>query len=203
MQHVRGPFPSFFRPAAVALACGLGAAIFAGSVPAQAIYKWVDTRGVVNYGNAEVPGDREIKAVDTAPKVVVRSDTGPGKATAASAKPSDTELLRQELTRTREEVARLRQNVAAVNSRASKYRGGESTIDWREECERQRRVDCNDHGAYPGSRPEEGIVRQPVILRRPAAPVAKPIPVMPKKDLPVLESAKPAKASIKPLASLQ
>jgi hypothetical protein len=200
MQYVRGAFPSFFRPAAIALACGLGAAGLSGAVSAQAIYKWVDERGIVNYGNAEIPKDREVSAVDTAPKVVVRSDPRPRDAASAGAKPSDSELLRQELARTREEVARLRQNVAAVNSSASKHRRGESYVEWREECERQRRVDCDDDGAYPGSRIEGGVIRQPVILRRPAVTVPKPIPVAPNKDAPTKESGKPGKTAVKPLA---
>jgi hypothetical protein len=202
MQHVRGPFPSFFRPAALALACAVGGALFPGAVPAQAIYKWVDERGVVNYGNAEIPKDREVKAVDTAPKVVVRSDPAAGGAAAAGAKTSDTELLRQELARTREEVARLRQNVAAVNSSVAKTRRGESRIEWREDCERQRRVDCDDEGANPGSRADGAVMRQPVILHRPPAAAAKPKPAAPKKAEPLLES-RPDRGTIKPLASLQ
>ena len=199
MQNVRGVFPSFFRPAAVALACSLAAAAVPADASAQAIYKWVDERGVVNYGNAEVPKDREVKAVDTAPKVALRSEPGPGSG-AANAKPNDTELLRQELARTREEVSRLRQNVAAVNSGAAKARRA-SYAEWREDCERQRRVDCNE-GAYAASESEAGVLRQAVIQRRPH-PAPKHVLVAPKKELRVLESAKPPKAAIKPLASLQ
>ena len=197
MQNVRGVFPSFFRPAAVTLACSLAAAAVPVGASAQAIYKWVDERGVVNYGNAEVPKDREVKAVDTAPKVAVRSEPGPG---ATNAKPNDTELLRQELARTREEVSRLRQNVAAVNSGTAKTRRA-AYAKWREDCERQRRVDC-DEGAYAASESDAGVLRQAVIQRRPhVAP--KHVPAAPKKELRVLESAKPPKAAIKPLASLQ
>jgi len=196
MKFIRGAFPTFFRPAAALFGCALALALLPGGADAQAIYRWVDERGVVNYGNTDVPKDREVKAVDTTPKVAVRAESPPA---VAAARPSDTESLRRELARAREEVSRLRQDATAANSGA---RPGPSYAEWREECERQRRVDCDDPAAYAAAGSVAGVLRQPVILRRPhLAP--KPIPVAPRKEVRVLESGKPARAALKPLASLQ
>ena len=168
MQPIRGPFLSIFRTAAGLLALAVSAA-----APAQTIYKWVDERGVVNYGNADVPKTREVSVVDTTPQVASQPVAKMRDAPTRPARLSDADMLREELMRSREEIARLRQN-AAPGAKSNSGRGTESFATWREECEQQRRADC-DEATYAAQNQAGAISRQPAAARQPVSYVPKPI----------------------------
>jgi hypothetical protein len=58
---------------------GLLLALGAGSALSGEAYKWVDDKGVVNYGE-KPPKNRPSQQVDTTPKVIIESDAkAPGK----------------------------------------------------------------------------------------------------------------------------
>jgi len=111
MQQVRGPFLPIFRAAAGPLV--LAICFAAPSAFAQTIYKWVDERGVVNYGNADVPKKREVTVVDTTPPVAIQPGANPRDAAPHPVKLTEADMLRGELMRTREEIARLKQAAPA------------------------------------------------------------------------------------------
>ena len=169
MQHVRGPFPSFFRLAAGLFTLAVCASVGMPGASAQTIYKWIDERGVVNYGNSEIPKSRDVSIVDTAPPVWVRPDSKSRESTSDLATPQrgNTPQLRQERARSREETARPRTNVAQVNS-GNSSKSSSAYATWREACERQRRVDCNEatytDETRAGPAHHAARVRQPVVV---------------------------------------
>jgi hypothetical protein len=116
MQYVRGPFPPKFRDAGRSLALAL---LILAAAPAlaqqQSIFKWVDERGVVNYGNAEVPKNVAVSLVDTTPQASAKPDSRSAANAARPARLSDADVLREQLARSHEEIARLRQAAAAAN----------------------------------------------------------------------------------------
>jgi hypothetical protein len=166
MQLLRGPFLALFRVTA-----GLTLSVLCLLVPcatpacAQTIYKWVDERGVVNYGNADVPKKGDVKVVDTSPPVAAQAGAKPREAAVHTARLSDADMLREELLRSREEVARLRQS--AVVSKNGTGRPPEGFAAWRESCEKQHRDDCSE-AAFNTENP--AVINQPVSYSKPAAP---------------------------------
>ena len=208
MQHVRGPFPSFSRaPGRRVLVSGglaLAIALCASGASAQAIYKWVDERGVVNYGNADVPKSRDVSIVDTAPPVALQPDAKRRESATPASKLSDADLLRQELVRTRDENARLRQNVAQFTP-ASAPQHADVYAAWREQCERQRHVDC-DEGTFVAEARVAPLIRQPVLVRQPVKVLPRPVPAKSAQNTPrPLEYRRnpPKYAVAKPLTTTQ
>jgi hypothetical protein len=130
-----------------ALACATSS--FAGSV-----YKWTDQRGVVNYSSAPPPDAQRLKVVDTSPAVGL----------AGGASSEDVRYWREqrarELARDMREVETLRQRREAEQARQDQFRhqlalasqasGGDEERRRlaREQCLRERRVDCDQTGGY-------------------------------------------------------
>jgi hypothetical protein len=166
MQTLRGPLLSVFRATAgltLFVLCLL--VLCAGTASAQTIYKWVDERGVVNYGNADVPKTREVKVVDTTPPVAAQAGAKAREAAAHPARLSDADMLREELLRSREEVARLRQNASASPRNGSGH-PADGFAAWRDACEKQHRDDCSE-AVFNAENP--AAVNQPVSYSKPAA----------------------------------
>jgi hypothetical protein len=135
MQHVRGPFPPEFRYAA-ALVLTLIAA--APAMAQQTIYKWVDERGVVNYGNAQVPKNSNVSLVDTTPRVAASTDAKPAGPAARTGRLSDADVLREQLARSQDEISRLKQAAGGAPARRPDF------ATWRLQCEKEHHVDCNE-----------------------------------------------------------
>jgi hypothetical protein len=174
MQRLRGPFLSVFRATAVVPVLFAGACLVTIPAFAQTIYKWVDERGVVNYGNAEVPKSKDVSIVDTTPQVVSQPD-----AKARQAKSSDTDALREQLQRSREEVSRLRQN-STQGYTGNANRGSDAYAAWREDCERKHRTDCNE--ATYSAETQAAQAPQPGAVRPPANTPPKAVFNKPAKD---------------------
>jgi hypothetical protein len=167
MQLLRGPFLSIFRAAAGLTSFVLCLLVLcAGPASAQTIYKWVDERGVVNYGNADVPKSREVKVVDTTPPVAAQAGAKTREAAAHPARLSDADMLREELLRSREEITRLRQNAAATPKNIAGH-PPEGFAAWRDACEKQHRDDCSE-AAFNTDNPSAS--NQPVNYSKPTAP---------------------------------
>jgi hypothetical protein len=166
MQTLRGPFLTVFRATAgLTLAVPCLFVLSATTASAQTIYKWVDERGVVNYGNADVPKSREVKVVDTTPPVAAQASAKTREVAAHPARLSDADMLREELLRSREEIARLRQN-ASVSKNGTGH-PPEGFAAWRDACEKQHRDDCSE-AAFIAENPS--VANQPVSYSKPAAP---------------------------------
>jgi hypothetical protein len=109
MQHVRGLFPSKIRLAGVVFALAAAAACpWCGPASAQTIYKWVDERGVVNYGNADVPKKGNVSVVDTTPALIGQPAAKPHENMIRPGKPGDAESSREAAPRMHDEGAKLR-----------------------------------------------------------------------------------------------
>jgi hypothetical protein len=144
MHQVRGPFPPEFRSAAGAALLVICALSALPAMAQQSIFKWVDDRGVVNYGNAEVPKNSAVSLVDTSPQAA----SHPAVKIESRARParlSDADVLREQLARSQEEIARLRQASAAGPPAASTAaRRAENYAAWRAQCESEHRADCDE-----------------------------------------------------------
>jgi len=141
-------------------------ALWVSTSSAQTIYKWVDERGVVNYGNADVPKSRDVKVVDTTPPVAAQAGAKTRDAAVRPARLSDADMLREELLRSREEIARLRQTAASAPKNSASH-PPEGFGAWREACEKQHRDDCSE-AAFTAENPP--ALNQPVSYSKPAAP---------------------------------
>jgi uncharacterized protein DUF4124 len=120
MQHVRGLFPSKIRLAGVVFALAAAAAcLFSGPVSAQTIYKWVDERGVVNYGNADVPKKGNVSVVDTTPAVIGQPAAKPHENTNRPGKAAEAAPERDAAPRMHDEGARMRPVSAPAASAAT------------------------------------------------------------------------------------
>jgi hypothetical protein len=182
----------------------ISAVIFNATASAQTIYKWVDERGVVNYGNADVPKTRQVSVVDTTPPVAAQSGAKPRDTAARPTRLSDADMLREELMRSREEVARLRQNPAQT-AKGSPGHGPESYAAWREACEQHNRVDC-DEATYNAETQAGGLPRQPAAVRQPVTYAPKPaLNTSEQGTLQIAGSPKPAPRSsgTNPITTMQ
>lgn len=179
MKHVRGPFPPKFRAAAGSIAFSICALAGAPALAQQAIYKWVDERGVVNYGNTDVPKNITVSLIDTAPPVAAIQPQ-------STALPGDAEALREQLAKSQEEVARLHATAGAQVA----ARKAEPFEAWRQRCESDHRVDC-DKETYTAELRADSLVRRPIV-RQPAKALPPPLPVRPKAvSMEVNRSPKP------------
>lgn len=130
------------------------------------IYKWVDEKGVVNYG-AEPPAGRKVQKLDTRAPAVSIVATDPGDAGTLLRDQS----LRQRVARLEQELddeRRTRAIASQSESNAERARLGQL----REACDRERRVDC-DLDPYR-TRYDSVIVFGPVV-RPPRNPIYQPI----------------------------
>jgi hypothetical protein len=127
------------------------------------VYKWVDEKGVVNYSN-EAPADGKAKQLD--PKAsrvsVIASDENQRQVAGASA--SDRVLA--------EKIDRLERKLDAERyARSVSEAQAQSAADaWYQQCQRDRRVDCDYAGdmdpyyggyGWPYYVPVVGARRQP------------------------------------------
>jgi hypothetical protein len=117
--------------------------LFATAVPAAAgspVYKWLDEAGVVNY-SADPPPGRSIKTsiIDSANSTISSYDPVSAGLDANSQMRGNTEYLRNradQLQRRLDGLNYARQSFAEAAEQAKRRK--------LEQCERQRRVDCDD-----------------------------------------------------------
>jgi hypothetical protein len=143
------------------------AATVLGPAHASTVYKWVDSRGVVNYSTAPPPEARGIVAVNADPSISGREFAGDDEARywrERRQRDAANELANLRHQRETEEwrQARYRQQMMQVASNASAE--DERRRQAREQCVRERRVDCDTAGAtavYGGYYPAPVIARAP------------------------------------------
>jgi len=144
-------------------------ALLGAALPAMAgtVYKWTDQRGVVNYSTAPPPEAQRLMVVDTTPAVAAAGGVNDEDARAWR------EQRARDLARDKRELESMRQKREADQARQDLYRhqlalAGQSasTEDERrrlarEQCLRERRVDCDSTAsqAYNPYYPTQVIVR--------------------------------------------
>lgn len=172
-------------------AIALLALAFALAAPATAqqstIYKWRDANGVVHYSNSPPPEGTQSSVLDeTKSKVsVVPAYQAPPEASASG---SDKQLQNRVQRLERELEDERRSQTAASQAQTDAYQR------WREDCLKQRRLDCDDPAAVPTpiyGYPAPPVVRPPVA--RPPVQPAPPRPARPPEASapPVLEEPRP------------
>ena len=157
--------------AALALVVG------AGAVGATTVYKWTDDKGVTNYTTDPPPGARKAVAVNAAPALENRNYAGDEEARywrERNLRESVRDLEEMRLRRETEAERQggMRRQAASATQAASA--DDERRRLAREQCLRERRVDC-DGGGYAG-----GYYYPPVVvLRAPRQTIqqAAPFPV--------------------------
>lgn len=138
-----------------------GAALLFIAIDASAeVYRWVDERGVVNYGSRP-PAGSKAKPVE--------SDNGRVSVVPAPAKPAAAAPGSAEQTALRERVGRLESQLEDERRQRALTQAAESErlARARADCEAQRRLNCDTD---PYAQYEPGVIVGP--LRRP--PVFKP-----------------------------
>lgn len=134
-------------------ASALLASVLLASTPASAqpssIYKWKDDKGVVHYSNSPPPEGTKATVLDESKsKISVVPATKAPKSPAAA---TDRQLQNRVQRLERELEDERRSQAAASQTQSEAYQR------WREECLKQRRLDCDDPTAaaapiygYPG-----------------------------------------------------
>lgn len=139
------------------------------SFAGDAVHRWVDERGVVNYGDRP-PEGRSATRVDTADPLGVRE---PVQRPAAPAAVAGGAMDRGAVQR---EVDSALQRERAAVARENAARKEAALAEARRRCEEQRRVDCDDPAVLDetlyGVPPR--IVRRHYPVHRPYPPVARP-----------------------------
>ena len=138
-------------PVAVALAVGL--CVQAQPAIATTVYKWVDDKGVVNYTTVPPSGAQKVAAINAAPALESRFDVGDEDAYSRRAR-RQRDALRDirdfDDMRLRREAEELRQaqirHQMALSTQAANADAEYRRLA-REQCLRERRVDCD----YAGS----------------------------------------------------
>ena len=131
------------------------------------VYKWIDSRGVVNYTSAPPPEARGVVAINTAPALDNRAGADDEEARywrerrQREARREDRDAVDARTRRETEELrqAQMRQDLAL---RAQAASAEQQTLRLlREHCERQRRIDCDSQGggAYAPYYPPVVVVR--------------------------------------------
>lgn len=157
----------------------LGAFACAQAAAAATVFKWTDQRGVVNYSTAPPPEARNVVAVDASPAI--------GPAGSEEEVRYWRERRAGELARDKRELEMLRQKREADQFRHDQYRQQlalnsqaygieeERRRLAREQCLRERRVDCDSVGGY-GYGPYYPTT---IVARRPPQSIhqAAPFPV--------------------------
>ncbi len=157
-----------------------------GALADGAVHRWVDERGVVNYGDKPPPDRKATPVAITDPLTVSRppAPTTPPDTAApparAGTQPMDRDALRQEIEST------LRREQAAQAQEAERNQD-KARAEARRRCEEQRRVDCDQ------ALPDDLYIAPPRIVRRhyPITPVIPPRPADPPAP-PVLKAPRPA-----------
>ncbi|MCL4801507.1 MAG: DUF4124 domain-containing protein [Burkholderiales bacterium] len=158
------------RPAALALALMTGWLSLSDPTTAQesTIYKWRDANGVVHYSNSPPPKGTDATVLDqrNSKVSVVPAIQAPADAAAGAGAGADTQLQNRVQRLERELEDERRSQAAAAQAQSDAYQR------WREECLKQRRLDCDDPAAVPTEvygYPAPPVVRPP-IARPPKPP---------------------------------
>lgn len=157
-----------------------------GALADGTVHRWVDERGVVNYGDKPPPGRKATPVPITDPLTVSRppAPTTPSDPAAPPARagtpPMDRDAVRQEIE------SSLRREQAAQAQEAERNQE-KARAEARRRCEEQRRVDCDQ------AQPDDLYIAPPRIVRRhyPIPPVVPPRPADPPAP-PVLKAPRPA-----------
>lgn len=154
-----------------------------GALAGGTVHRWVDERGVVNYGD-KPPSGRNATAVPITDPLTVSGQPAPPAGTPPPARagtpPLDRDAVRQEI-----ESALRREQAAQVQEAARNQE--KARAEARRRCEEQRRVDCDQ------ALPDDLYYAPPRIVRRhyPITPVVPPRPADPPAP-PVLKAPRPA-----------
>jgi hypothetical protein len=129
-------------------------------VASKPVYKWVDEHGVVNYTTEPPPASLKVKAVAIVSAKISSFDPVVAGLDANSQQRRNLEYLRNRADQLQNELAGLRY------ARQAQVNAAEDARRRRlEECQRQRRVDCDtnyyDDGAYG---PRVVIGARPVLI---------------------------------------
>lgn len=132
------------------------------------VYRWVDERGVVNYGSRPPPGSKAkpVSADDSRVRVVP-----------APAKPAATTPASAEQTAVRDRLGRLESQVEEERRLRALAQAAEADqhARARADCEAQRRLDC-EGDPYGRNQPTVivGPVRRPIIVKPHRPPGHRP-----------------------------
>jgi hypothetical protein len=131
------------------------------------IHRWVDERGVVNYGDSPPEGRKTTRIVTVDPVATEK----PAEPPAAQAPGSRQDALDRRAVREEIEDAMRRERLAREREAAREAEAARMAA--RKRCEEQRRVDCDQVGAL-----DDPVYVTPRIVRRhyPIAPVQPPRP---------------------------
>lgn len=152
---------------------------FAATAQGATVYKWTDSRGVVNYTTAPPPEARGVVAINIAPALDNRTGADDEEARywrerrQREARREDRDAADARTRRETEELrqTQMRQDLAL---RAQAASAEQQTLRLlREHCERQRRIDCDSQGggAYAPYYPPV------VVVRRPSQPIRHGLPL--------------------------
>ena len=136
------------------------------AVPALAqVYKWVDDKGVVNY-STEAPANRKATQLD--PKASRLSIVGTDDARKGTMLATNEQSLSQKIDRLEKKLdaERYARSVADSQTLAQSQAAADS---WYQQCQRDRRVDCDYAGMDPyyGYGPYGGYWPVVVVRKRP------------------------------------
>jgi hypothetical protein len=111
----------------------LAAAVLVSPAGAQ-LYKWVDDKGVTNYGSAPPANARNVQKVD---------ESNPRVSTVPGLKPEEVQAgekraLEQKVDQLERDLDAQRRATADAQARA------DADAQWRERCRADRRIDCDD-----------------------------------------------------------
>lgn len=169
----------------IALLSSLLALLAAPGVRAE-VYKWVDEKGVVNYGTTPPPGKSAKQLPAGAPGVtVVPGEPVPPPAPAPAKSASD------------ERVERLERALAAEKAQreSKEQREDDKRRAAIAQCEANRGVDC-DEDPYQQLNGGYGVPSRVVVRPHPIYPPNPPPPPPPKPKPP--EKERPASGALKP-----
>lgn len=159
-----------------AVAAALAAALLAAAPAASAqVYRWIDERGGVNYGNKPPPNARNVTPMNESDGKV---STVPGMT------PQQIEASRDRADQRRMDRLERELEIERRTNRANRAQGGDMQ-SWLEQCRAERRVDCDDMArgtlspGYAWGGPAwvaPPVVRPPIINR--------PVPLPPQQQQP-------------------
>ena len=168
-----GNFSCARKAAIAALVC-----LLASSAAANTVFKWVDDKGVVNYATAPPPAARNLVAINAVPAIVsTGSQAGDEEArywrerrqreSLREARDDQDLRLRRETEELRQVQIRQQMQLASQSASADDQRLRLA----REQCLRERRIDCDGAaGGFVSYYPAPIVVRAPRQSIRQVAP---------------------------------
>ncbi len=156
------------RKAAITALLGL----LASSAAANTVFKWVDDKGVVNYATAPPPAARNLVAINVAPAIVITgAQAGDEEArywrerrlreSLRESRDDQDVRLRRETEELRQVQIRQQMQLAAQSATSDEQRLRQA----REQCLRERRIDCDGGGGnsyYPAPIVVRAVPRQSI-----------------------------------------